>query len=330
MEMPGRKYNPQGYRYGFNGKENDRSGEWGLGLVQDYGFRLYNPGLGRFLSVDPLTESYPELTTYQFASNTPIQAIDLDGLEKSGATKGEGVSVMQYQGLGSGLVGGDGISDSWEQWMNSYGDSSEKSIKADKPNVKNLPMVVVTAKRVASQIQTSSNSIVEKGIDLSDKVPFVSQFSLTKPNVACARASKKILNDFFGTNNAGSSANRIITGRNNINNTDIEPTKNAKSGVDYINQQLEAGNPIMVGVNHDTKKGQADGQPADHYVVITGRGYDEEKQQSYFLFYEVGTRHTNLAKSPENRLYVKPDNTIRGSSSKSTRKFTVTDVRINE
>jgi RHS repeat-associated protein len=81
MEMPGRKYNPQGYRYGFNGKENDRSGEWGLGLVQDYGFRLYNPGLGRFLSVDPLTEKYPELTTYQFASNTPIQAIDLDGLE---------------------------------------------------------------------------------------------------------------------------------------------------------------------------------------------------------------------------------------------------------
>jgi hypothetical protein len=31
--------------------------------------------------VDPLTKSYPELTPYQFASNTPIQAIDLDGLE---------------------------------------------------------------------------------------------------------------------------------------------------------------------------------------------------------------------------------------------------------
>jgi RHS repeat-associated protein len=81
MEMPGRKYNPQGYRYGFNGKENDRSGEWGLGLVQDYGFRLYNPGLGRFLSVDPLTESYPWYTPYQFAGNMPIEAIDLDGLE---------------------------------------------------------------------------------------------------------------------------------------------------------------------------------------------------------------------------------------------------------
>ena len=35
----------------------------------------------RFLSVDPIGRQYPELTPYQFASNTPIQAIDLDGLE---------------------------------------------------------------------------------------------------------------------------------------------------------------------------------------------------------------------------------------------------------
>jgi len=35
----------------------------------------------RFPNVDPLTKKYPELTPYQFASNTPIMAIDLDGLE---------------------------------------------------------------------------------------------------------------------------------------------------------------------------------------------------------------------------------------------------------
>ena len=81
MAMPDRKFSLSGYRYGFNGKENDD--ETG---TQDYGFRIYNPALGKFLSVDPLTEKYPELTPYQFASNTPIQAIDLDGLEKNGAT----------------------------------------------------------------------------------------------------------------------------------------------------------------------------------------------------------------------------------------------------
>ncbi len=36
---------------------------------------------GRFLSVDPLARSYPMLTPYQFASNSPIAGIDLDGLE---------------------------------------------------------------------------------------------------------------------------------------------------------------------------------------------------------------------------------------------------------
>ncbi len=65
------------YRFTFNGKESDD--ETGL---QDYGYRIYNPALGRFLSVDPLNKKYPELTPYQFASDQPIWAVDLDGLEK--------------------------------------------------------------------------------------------------------------------------------------------------------------------------------------------------------------------------------------------------------
>ena len=82
MSMPGRKYTKpnSGYRYGFNGKENDNEVK-GEGSQQDYGFRVYDPRIGKFLSVDPLTANYPELTPYQFSSNTPVQAIDLDGLE---------------------------------------------------------------------------------------------------------------------------------------------------------------------------------------------------------------------------------------------------------
>jgi RHS repeat-associated protein len=82
MEMPNGTYQSEKYRFGFNGKENDR--EWGTGgVTQDYGFRLYNPAMGRFLSVDPLTKSYPWWTPYQFAGNAPIRYIDLDGLEKA-------------------------------------------------------------------------------------------------------------------------------------------------------------------------------------------------------------------------------------------------------
>ena len=71
------------YRFGFNGKENDNE-IIGTGRWQDYGERMYRTELGRFFSPDPIIvygKKYPELSTYQFASNTPIQAIDLDGLE---------------------------------------------------------------------------------------------------------------------------------------------------------------------------------------------------------------------------------------------------------
>jgi hypothetical protein len=50
-------------------------------LIQDYGFRLYNPAIGKFLSVDPLAPDYPFYSPYQFAGNTPIVATDVDGLE---------------------------------------------------------------------------------------------------------------------------------------------------------------------------------------------------------------------------------------------------------
>ena len=68
------------YRYSFNGKEDDASLA-GAGVAQDYGFRLYNKASARFMSVDPLAASYPWYTPYQFAGNTPIQAVDLDGKE---------------------------------------------------------------------------------------------------------------------------------------------------------------------------------------------------------------------------------------------------------
>ena len=83
--IPSRKFNTGSYRHGFNGKENDS--DFGEQLIQDYGFRIYNPSVGKFLSVDPLSPDYPMLTPYQFASNSPITSVDLDGLEASPAVR---------------------------------------------------------------------------------------------------------------------------------------------------------------------------------------------------------------------------------------------------
>jgi len=53
----------------------------------DYGFRSYDPQIGRFPQLDPLTFKYPELTPYQFTSCNPIDNVDVDGLEASNITK---------------------------------------------------------------------------------------------------------------------------------------------------------------------------------------------------------------------------------------------------
>ena len=82
MLMPNRHGNSSDYRYGYNGKESDNEIK-GEGLQYDYGFRVYDPRLGKFLSQDPLFASYPWYTPYQFAGNNPIRFIDLDGLEEA-------------------------------------------------------------------------------------------------------------------------------------------------------------------------------------------------------------------------------------------------------
>lgn len=61
-----------------------------LGDWQDYGMRMYSPWQRRFPTPDPLIvygQEYPELSTYQFASNSPIMNIDLDGLEGTDANR---------------------------------------------------------------------------------------------------------------------------------------------------------------------------------------------------------------------------------------------------
>ena len=65
-------------RYRYVGKERDHE----TGLYY-YGARYYAAWLARFVSVDPLAEQFSHLTPFQYASNDPIGAIDIDGLEST-------------------------------------------------------------------------------------------------------------------------------------------------------------------------------------------------------------------------------------------------------
>jgi RHS repeat-associated protein len=81
MLVPNKHGTSRDYRYGFNGKEMDNEIK-GEGNSIDYEARFFDPRVGRFLSLDPLGKKFPWYTPYQFAGNTPIWAVDLDGKEE--------------------------------------------------------------------------------------------------------------------------------------------------------------------------------------------------------------------------------------------------------
>lgn len=60
--------------YKFNGKELDE----GTGMYY-YGARYYDPRISVWMSVDPLAEKYPNISSYAFCLNNPIVFIDPDG-----------------------------------------------------------------------------------------------------------------------------------------------------------------------------------------------------------------------------------------------------------
>lgn len=77
MLMPGRRYSADGaYRFGFNNKEKvDEIASGGY----NFGSRIYSSRIGRFLSCDRYEKKFPDFSSYSFADNRPISAIDNNG-----------------------------------------------------------------------------------------------------------------------------------------------------------------------------------------------------------------------------------------------------------
>ena len=107
--------------YKYNGKELDRKGglDW-----YDYGARMYDAALGRFMKTDRFSEKYVSLSPYQYGANNPVNNIDVNGDnvyvsgEFSGGRKFNDIAVGEF----------DSPQEFLNSPYNSYGASDDMSI----------------------------------------------------------------------------------------------------------------------------------------------------------------------------------------------------------
>ena len=96
------------------------------------------------MSVDPLTRSYPWYTPYQFAGNSPIKFIDLDGLETA-PNKGDAIpSFMKLNGF---------IESYKESWKHFFG------LDIDKPSGNNEEELRRNTERYIKEKETAAQHI---------------------------------------------------------------------------------------------------------------------------------------------------------------------------
>jgi len=77
--MPGRSYNANGYRYGFNGHEKVDEVHGVTGSWLSFGDYGYDTRIGRRPSPDPHQIKYPSISPYAGFNDNPIYFIDTDG-----------------------------------------------------------------------------------------------------------------------------------------------------------------------------------------------------------------------------------------------------------
>ena len=112
MMMPDMDWSSENpYRLGFQGQERDDELK-GEGNSWTFRYRMHDPRIGRFFSVDPLTRKYPYYSPYQFSGNKLIHKIEYEGLEEQDPEMlkigygSEGLSGFEYGTVSQTHVGG--------------------------------------------------------------------------------------------------------------------------------------------------------------------------------------------------------------------------------
>jgi hypothetical protein len=152
----------------------------------------------------------------------------------------------------------------------------------------------------------------------------------------CLDLCKTILKN-YGLSNFGSSSNvfqlmhevdGVLTYFGN------NPKDNYRKAIECIDNHLNNGRPIIVGVNHTLGKTINEGA-TDHFVVVYGKGYDSDKDCNFYTYYEVGKSTIEGSYDDEKNRFIyvdgdKPKFYDEVSNRSDGKRFDVTQVRPND
>ncbi len=139
----------------------------------------------------------------------------------------------------------------------------------------------------AAEQETASNGPVHL------QVPWYSQIvggnGFTPSWTACFLASRAMAAQAGATVLGPDRRIQVATGENADGTIVADPTR-ATEGRAYVDSELDAGRPVVVGVSHrDGYRGNVD-RITDHFVVITGRDTDDQGR-TFYTFHDPATRH---------------------------------------
>ncbi len=324
------KYPENKFKYNNGSELQNKEFADGSGLeLYSTDFRSYDPQIGRFHQTDPLANANLNWSPYAFAQNNPFFYNDPAGLDttttKAPKPNPDDGDIWQPEGGSRANI--------YEASTGSWVDIQSLASATVTP-ANNTPASDNAGKQSTAGVTTTPGTPGTNGNGNGDaagggKKPGPLQQQVVLPRNKWNTQAPNWTNCFgtcevmIGKDAPKSAMIRTVVEINK--HTALHTLPAAGLGVRTINGYLEAGKPIIVGVDHQLNYGVNEGT-TDHFVVIVGAGSDNGN--TYYRFYDPATTRIDAGASPFNRLYLQRDSSLKGTTEyKPGRVYTVTQVR---